>query len=136
MRSQPAILWSFVLLLCLLSYRPPNPLVIFLINPVLRSCGKYSFGMYLLHPGVIDVVIRSWSIREPYRCHLTVIVGSYICGFMFYHIFEKQMIKIANYVCHRLTLMDYFQVEIKQQVNNNDTEPNPAVTLNSLKNDF
>ncbi len=79
----------------------PNDFTNWLQNfKVLRLFGKYSFGTYLLQ-GVAQIV---YSQRFYFDRIIAVFSMSLVCGFLFYHIVEKNSIKTAVWITKKLNL--------------------------------
>jgi peptidoglycan/LPS O-acetylase OafA/YrhL len=89
----------------------------FASSKFLKSCGKFSFGMYLCHPGAIHFVKGFLLIVELKLGFVLSILLSYILGFAFYHLLEKHLIDLANFLCHKLALIRIF---VNNQTNEND----------------
>ena len=108
--SKSGFLWAIFLFLILISSSEVNLIKIYLEESnILRSFGKYSFGIYLLHPLVIylfklDKTLLKYS-SDLKACYLygLIILVSYVLGFFWYHFLEKYCIKIANKLCQKLT---------------------------------
>jgi len=81
-------------------------------NRLLTSCGKFSFGIYLLHFLIFfsfkEVVFLEAVIYELKSCYVygLVVLVAYVLGFFWYHSVEKHCIKIANKLCNRIDEMN------------------------------
>ncbi len=110
MLSRPGFLWTIFIFLILVSSSEVNLIKKYLErSSLLQSFGKYSFGVYLLHPFVIFLFLKNEFIlnaRKDLRtCELygLVLFISYALGYLWYHWLEKHCIKLANKACLRLT---------------------------------
>ena len=102
-RSRPGIFWSLSLFMALLNTESKNMIVnCFNKCQFLKSCGKFSFGMYLLHPAAIQFVFTFRFIVKLRLAVVLSVVLSYIFGLIFYYVLEKHLIKLANYLCEKL----------------------------------
>lgn len=72
---------------------------------LLRLLGKFSFGFYLYHMGVIDYVNENYKLTFSLESLfvLSAFVGSFSAGYLFYYILEKNLMNIANFICNNLT---------------------------------
>ena len=90
--------WSIFLFLMLIG--SPNFLTnIFSSSKVLKSFGKYSFGIYLLHPMYIRLVHIYYLPDTDLERILVIIASSYVSGLIFFHIIEDNLTNIANRIC-------------------------------------
>lgn len=79
-----------------------NLLVMFFNNRIMKSFGKYSFGIYLLHSSVIYLLqFNHYLIYSRLRV-IAIVLVSYLFGFIFYHVLEKHLISLANLICVKL----------------------------------
>ena len=108
--SKPGLMWSIFLLLNLMSSSSFNYVKFFLeTSEALLNCGKYSFGMYLLHPIAILVFFENSKLKNSCTtCELfgLILLMAYFFGFLWFHLVEKQMIKLADICCELAD--DYF----------------------------
>jgi peptidoglycan/LPS O-acetylase OafA/YrhL len=92
---------------------------LFASSRFLKSCGKFSFGIYLCHPAAIHFV-KGFSLIVKYKLGFVLsIVFSYLLGFVFYHLLEKHLINFVNFLCHKLALIKIFdtnQINIDEKV--------------------
>lgn len=111
MRSRPAVFWAISLFMALLSSSSANhPFIDFFKLRFLMSCGKFSFGIYLLHPAAVHFIKTYEQSFIVFKLRvLSSICFSYVLGFLFYHVLEKHLIRLANNLCSRLTSFKYFQ---------------------------
>ena len=78
----------------------------FINLPIFRVCGKFSFGMYLLHMEgfaivhkIRDANIMSQSLLETYILELTI---SILYGMVFYYLIERPLLNIGNILISRI----------------------------------
>ena len=119
--SRPGFLWTIFLFIMLVSNSEVNLIKIYLENSaILQSFGKYSFGVYLLHPMVIflfmknDFIVRSRKNLRTCELYGLVVLISYILGVFWYHFLEKNCIKSANKICQKL--MEFFHDKISKTI--------------------
>ena len=108
--SGPGFLWAIFLFILLLSNSEQNVLKKYLENnAILKKFGKFSFGVYLLHPLVIFIFsdtdfilkfIRS-NMRSP-EVYGAILFISYLLGYLWFLLVEEPLIKRANKICHNL----------------------------------
>ena len=104
-----SIYWTIVLFLMLVG--TPNFFTnIFEMN-VLRTAGKYSFGIYLLHPMCINLVRDHIKPVLKYEYFFYVLLLSFFVGFLFFHLVENIMIKLANFLCRKISELRFFQIK-------------------------
>jgi len=90
--------WSIFVFLMLIG--SPNFLTdIFATNKVLKSFGKYSFGIYLLHPMFIRLVGDYFFPLTDLERVFMVFAGSYFSGVIFFHTIEEFLTNSANKLC-------------------------------------
>jgi peptidoglycan/LPS O-acetylase OafA/YrhL len=81
-----------------------------------QKCGIYSFGIYLFHPMVIEMLNRANSSSFSINFKLVtqpmflVVCLTYFVGLAWFYGFERFMTSLANRLCRKLELLDYFQV--------------------------
>ena len=121
--SGPGFLWAVFLIILLLSDSEKNLIKKFLEkSSVLKSFGKFSFGVYLLHPLVIFICLKTdlvltfirSNLRSP-ELYAIILFISYLLGYLWYRFVEEPMINQANKICHNL--IDYFNKSESQIVN-------------------
>ncbi len=67
----------------------------------LKKCGKYSFGMYLLHPMFLNM--NDWiKLKHDSQYLLPVLGLSYFAGFLFHYFIENPSYKQAIKICSRM----------------------------------
>ena len=97
-----AVVFALVLLACTLETGKANLAVQRVLSwPVLRSVGKYSYAMYVLH-----ATVEHFIPMDPWYAHgdwgviaygLTIIVITYFAGMLSYHLLEKHFLKLKEY---------------------------------------
>jgi len=105
--SKAGFRWAIVLFLLLIS-SSQNRLKHFLENSsFLASCGKYSFGIYLLHLAFIFFATYCESLKmlrklsEP-ELEFVFIGVCFFFGRLWYQLLERRMIDLANRICKSL----------------------------------
>ena len=93
------IYWNFFVPLLLLLQKD-SIFGYFINSPIFRICGKYSFGMYLLHMeglalarAIRSVNFLSQSLLEAY---LLVIIIAFFYGMIFYYLIERPLMNFGN----------------------------------------
>ena len=73
---------------------------------LLRNCGKWSFGTYMLHAHVIVIIIvkcEANGIKIPSDdLFVIIILTAFTVGYVFYELVEKHMIRLAHYINNRM----------------------------------
>jgi peptidoglycan/LPS O-acetylase OafA/YrhL len=69
---------------------------------MLRTVGKFSFGIYLYHPMCIDLAQKYIKIKYGYEHYFNVIGLSFLVGFLFFYCVENKMIRKANDFCKKI----------------------------------
>ena len=63
--------------------------------------GKFSFGIYLYHMGIIKFFFM--HLKKTVKLQFEIVLYSFFCsfvvGFLHYYLIEKQLIKLANKFC-------------------------------------
>jgi peptidoglycan/LPS O-acetylase OafA/YrhL len=101
----PGFQWAIFLFLLIIGNSKWNPFVALLEKSLnLQKCGKYSFGIYLNHLIVIFLVDKWDHINWMSMPEKTVIVlfVVYLTGWLWYFVFEKNLIILANRFCEFL----------------------------------
>jgi len=105
--SKAGFKWAIFLFLLLIS-SSQNRLKHFLENSsFLASCGKYSFGIYLLHLAFIFFATYCESLKmlrrlsEP-EFEFVFIVVCFFLGKVWFELLERRMIDLANRICKSL----------------------------------
>jgi peptidoglycan/LPS O-acetylase OafA/YrhL len=95
--------WSFFLFLMLIGNKTylPN---FFAQSTILKSFGKYSFGVYLMHPMWVKLVYQNifYEPKTSYEKIFQALILSYFGGLLFFNFLENQLINIADYFCQKL----------------------------------
>lgn len=99
--------WTCVLFIMLIG--SPNFFNNLFELKILRSIGKFSFGIYLYHPMCIDLIKEIVLIKFSYEYYFYATGLSYCVGFVFFYCIENIMINQANYLCKLLSSIDYFK---------------------------
>ncbi len=85
---------------------------------ILRTVGKFSFGIYLYHPMCIDYLKKNILRKLKYQeeIFLYSIGLSFCAGAVFFYCLENLMIKLANSICRMLSSLKIFQVKQKDLI--------------------
>ncbi len=62
----------------------------------LRAAGQYSYGIYVVHPFVFELVRRFWAGDGIFLRGLVVAVASVILAWLSYHGFEKHFLRLKG----------------------------------------
>lgn len=105
-----------LLLFILVLIGAPNFITEFLENKILQNLGKYSFGIYLWHVMCIDIVnyeSKMFLENKQSRYYLgrlsntekfmMLFLHSYICGWLFFNLIESPLMRIANFLCEKIS---------------------------------
>ena len=64
--------------------------------------GKFSYGFYLYHMGIIYFFVNNFGKKK--RLHIEIIFSSFVTTFaigcIHYYLIEKNLIKLANLICN------------------------------------
>lgn len=102
-------IWASVVLL--MAIGAPNMLTNFFSQTnVLKSCGKVSFGMYLLHPMFIAIT-HKFNIQFLLFFEVTVLFLTYHGAYLFFRFIEMPLIDLANRICKQFEKIEFFQNE-------------------------
>ncbi len=84
-------------------------------NSFLKMLGKFSFGIYLLHPMCLIEVAKYLGPYLKYRHELLIyaLVVSVFTGALFYYLIERPLIIFANNLCQKLTESKYFNKSLE-----------------------
>ena len=105
-RSYPHIGYQVMSIFVLLYVNSTNLITNLLNSYYLRMCGRYSFGIYLLHPVAIQIFknFRQYISIKYHRDMLDltfpkmfIVIGlTYVLALMWFHVLENNLIRIAN----------------------------------------
>ena len=90
--------------ICILSFDIFN-------NKFLRCVGKFSFGIYLLHP---DCIVYAKNLCTKLNCKATfeliifAFFFSFSLGFFFFYLVENFLIKLSKFFCNKIEKLKYF----------------------------
>jgi peptidoglycan/LPS O-acetylase OafA/YrhL len=95
---------------------PRHPLVRFLSIPFLRSCGKYSYAMYVLHSIFLPWYARFFPVDLYWQIlghqlpavwlHLAFsTAATFALGWLSWHLFEKHFLKLKRFFIPRRTIL-------------------------------
>ncbi len=109
MHAYIASYYLFVVLLSMV-FGAPNYFTNIYNNSVLRSFGKYSFGIYLLQ----YIVLKPLSV---YRFYFETYIGPlilslvmcYMSGLIWFYLVENVLMNTANSLCVKLSTVKFFQ---------------------------
>lgn len=102
--------WALFVFLMLIG--SPNLMTNFFTNSkFLKICGKFSFGIYLLHPMCMtiqkDYIVTKSVIEQIIICvFFTVLVG-----YLFFIFIENQLMLLANRLCKLIESLKFFTKE-------------------------
>jgi peptidoglycan/LPS O-acetylase OafA/YrhL len=102
-----SIYWTAVLFFMLIG--SPNFFNNLFETTVLRKIGKFSFGIYLYHPMCIVLSQKYFKIKYGYEHYWIVLGLSFIAGFLFFHCVENIFMKLANFLCMKLSNLKIFK---------------------------
>ena len=71
---------------------------------LMKKFGIYSYGIYLWHPAAVRFVGRiheqhSIDFKNPYEYFAFIVVCSYLLGYLFHVLIERNMIRLATHLC-------------------------------------
>ncbi len=103
-------LYQAIILFFLLFTKTPTPITYLLNSNYFNKCGKYSFGLYLLHPMAIEViqqiVTNSSIVLRLYSAHVVLIVAlTYGFAYIWFHALENVLMRVANYLCKKIEVL-------------------------------
>lgn len=123
-----ARIWASVIFLMTIGF--PNTLTRQLSGSFfLKSSGKYSFGVYLLHPML--VMFKNdprFSTKTQTEFVIMTVLVAYFSGYLFFCLLENNLIQVANNACKKLESLQYFK-EDKLVL---DAEINESLIKNSV----
>jgi peptidoglycan/LPS O-acetylase OafA/YrhL len=113
-RSYPHIGYQVMSIFVLLYVNGTNLITSLLNSYYLRMCGRYSFGIYLLHPVAIQIFINSRKYT-PIKYHrymfdltfpkMFIVIGlTYFVALIWFHVLENNLIRIANKIAKWIDL--------------------------------
>lgn len=97
-RSQVTIFWSLSLFVILLNSTENLIARFFSSCVLLKSFGKFSFGIYLLTP-CANMLVKNLNFTTQFEHIVWCILIAYVYGFVFFHLIETPLIKLANQIC-------------------------------------
>ena len=99
----------------------PNSISNFMENKLLTNLGKYSFGIYLWHPILIDVVkyqVKNYLQNKQSTFYLGTLssteklvflfIQTYLCGYLFFRYIENPSMKFGYKLCKRISSLSFF----------------------------
>ncbi|CAF0702797.1 unnamed protein product [Brachionus calyciflorus] len=93
--SNASRIWASFILLAALGNE--NLIVVrFFSNKFLTNCGKYSFGIYLLHPIFVQIALQYFHFELQFDSVVIIFLMTYFASFIFYYLLESNCIKLAN----------------------------------------
>ena len=94
------ICWSSFIILLLLGTN--NFVSRFLSeSKLLRYCGKFSFGIYLLHPMVL-LCFENVRLTTYFELVFIISFCSFITGFLFYYLVENNLMKMSEFLIKKI----------------------------------
>lgn len=110
-RSRSAVFWSLIIFMALLSENSSNSFIVRFFNHIdfFKHCGKYSFGMYLWHPAVIESVLNVKILFDLRLNIILTVLISYFLGYLFYYCVQKPLLKLSDYICDKLEYSRFFK---------------------------
>jgi peptidoglycan/LPS O-acetylase OafA/YrhL len=101
--TKPGLELTLFLFLNLISNSDYNGIKYFFENSyILKNIGKYSFGIYLLHPIMILIFYENTNFQKSVtqiELNFIIFFGSYVMGILWFHLLENKLIKLANNLC-------------------------------------
>ena len=76
----------------------------FLIN-----CGKFSFGIYLLHPMCLAIISENIKLKSTAEHIILCVLFAYVVGYLFFTFIEVNLMLIANKLCQRIESTRFFE---------------------------
>ena len=107
--------WTFFMLFFILSQ--DNYFTRFFNGSFLYFYGKFSFGFYLWHMGIIGFFYKHYN--DTVRLKMEIVFYSFVCSFiagcLFYYIIEKPLMKLANKLCYLISDSKFFSFLIDEK---------------------
>lgn len=105
--------WAFTMFLMLIG--APNFVTnIFSTSKFLKYCGKFSFGIYLLHPMCMTIIKENIQMKSFIEFILLIVIFSFIVGYLFFLFIENQLMLLANQLCKRIEAINWFEKKNNQ----------------------
>ena len=120
------------LLLLLMLTGAPNFFTNIFENNFLMLIGKYSFGIYLLHPIFLEIV-KLYKTQAKFQFEFTIYVFfcSYSVGLVFYYLIEENSIKLGQLIFNKLAMI--INSNIFNSRNNAIANINWKISSNQIK---
>jgi peptidoglycan/LPS O-acetylase OafA/YrhL len=87
---------TYAAVLGCLAWSPCFPGRAVLRSSVLTACGTISYGLYVYHPFLIDVV-NAWKTPKTLASALVVVVASLIVSMLSYMLLERPFLRLKRY---------------------------------------
>ncbi len=106
-------LYQSVSLIVLLFVSSTSPIAKLYNWSYFKECGKYSFGLYLFHPMIIEI-FKEINERFPVNFRLAsepifiIHALTYMVAAIWFQALEDNLMKLANMLCRKLDAMSYF----------------------------
>lgn len=78
---------------------------------ILKYVGRFSFGIYLLHPMCIVYareLCERLRCKAIFECIMYAFILSYLTGFLFLYLIENLLMKLSKFCCNQLAKLKYF----------------------------
>ena len=94
-----SLYWSIFLFMFIVG--SPNFFTNFFKLGLFKYCGKFSYGIYLYHMMVIDYIHKNYRNTVKLKIEIVIycFVSIFVIGFIFYYLVEKNLIRLANFIC-------------------------------------
>ena len=100
--------WAVTMFLMLIG--APNFMTnIFSESKFLKYCGKFSFGIYLLHPMCMTIIKETVKVKSILELVVLVVFFSFFVGYLFFLFIENQLMLLANRICKRIGSSSWFE---------------------------
>ena len=91
---------------------------IFSKSGFLKKCGKYSFGMYILHVDIIDEIrASSLKLKSGFEYLVVILSLVYFVGFLFFRVMEVPMMNVAEHLGKWFEGLKFFS-QVKAKLEN------------------